>query len=68
MHLYLHQDELDIDYRRICRRHIWTILRFLHYEEEAIGKILETTDKRIETEDVQQYLQYCKENIPWLNL
>ena len=35
-------------------------------EEEAIEKILETTDERIEKEDVQQYLQYCAENIPWL--
>ena len=68
MHLYLHQDELDIDYRRICRRHIWIILHFLHYEEEAIGKIIKTTDERIEGEDAQQYLQYCAENIPWLNL
>ena len=68
MHLYLHQDELDIDYRRICRRHVWTILHFLHYEEAAINEIQQTTDERIQKEDAQAYLQYCEENIPWLRL
>lgn len=68
MHLFQHQDELDISYRRFCRIHIRAILTFLNYEEERIAEIIGKTDSRIERFDVEDYLKFCEENIGWLSL
>ncbi len=68
MHLFLHQDELDINYRRYCRIHIESILRLLGYKTEKIESILALTDARIEQIDAEDLLAYCSKNIAWLVL
>ena len=68
MHLFTHQDELDIDYRRFCRIHMETILRFLKYDPEIIKAILECTDGRIQKLDAEKFLQFCEGHISWLSL
>ena len=68
MHLFIHQDELDIDYRRFCRVHIRAILLFLGYEPDRIDGIIHTTDDRIAGVDATDFLSYCERNIPWLTL
>ena len=68
MHLFVHQDELDIDYRRFCRIHVETILRFLHYDPERIGEILDRTDQKIAQLDSDGFLRFCEDKIPWLSL
>ena len=68
MHLFVHQDELDIDYRRFCRIHIRAILGMLHYTPERIEAIIAETDRRIEGIGAEAFLSYCEANIPWLVL
>ena len=68
MHLFIHQDELDINYRRFCRIHMDTILRFLQYDPDKIGKILDRTDERVQQLDAEEFLRFCENNISWLSL
>ncbi len=68
MRLFIHQDELDIDYRRFCRIHMETILRFLKYEPEKIKNILECTEERAPSFDAERFLRFCEDNISWLSL
>ncbi len=68
MHLFVHQDELDIDYRTFCRIHVNAILRLLGYAPGRIEEILARTDERLEKIDAGEFLQYCESSIPWLSL
>ena len=68
MHLFVHQDELDIDYRRFCGIHIRAILGLLNYDVPRIEGIIARTDGRIDQIDAGGFLSYCEENIPWLTL
>ena len=68
MHLFIHQDELDIDYRKFCRLHIYSILKLLEYEQDRIRLILSRTDERIEKIEAGEFLQFCESSIPWLSL
>jgi len=68
MHLFIHQDELDINYRSFCRIHMDTILRFLQYDTGRINEILDHTDAVIQQLDDEKFLQFCEKNIPWLSL
>lgn len=68
MHLFVHQDELDIDYRRFCGIHIRAILGLLNYDAARIEGIIEQTDRRIDQIDAAAFLNYCEANIPWLTL
>lgn len=65
MHLFQHQDELGIDYRFFCDKHIRTILEFLHYSREEIETICQRTSEWIDEEKIGQYLAYCEERIGW---
>ena len=65
MHLFQHQDELGIDYRFFCDKHIRTILEFLHYRREEIEAICRRTEEWIDEEKIRQYLAYCEERIGW---
>ena len=66
MRLFIHQDELDIDYRRFCRVHMETILRFLQYDPQTANEILDRTDMRINQLDADQFLRFCADHISWL--
>ena len=68
MHLFVHQDELDIDYHRFCSIHIRAILSLLDYEPRKIDKIIAETDRRIDHIDSEAFLCYCENNIPWLSI
>ena len=68
MHLFIHQDELDIDYRRFCSVHIRAILSLLNYDAARIDAISAETDRRIDEIDVGAFLKYCEANISWLTL
>ncbi len=68
MHLFVHQDELDIDYRRFCSIHIRSILFLLNYEPERVNAIITETDKHIDQIDAGDFLRYCEDNIAWLTL
>ena len=68
MHLFMHQDELDIDYRRYCRIHVGAILHLLGYKPELINQILDLTDTRIDKIDTTAFLSYCEANISWITL
>lgn len=68
MRIYLHQEELGIDYRFICRNHVKSILEFFGYSQEKIQKVMSTTDERMERFSTEEYLRYCQEKIPWLDL
>ena len=68
MHLFIHQDELDIDYHRFCRIHIETILRFLNYDPQKIRDILDRTDENVGQMDPEAFLRFCEKNIPWFSL
>ena len=68
MHLFLHQDALDIDYRRFCSVHIRAILSLLNYDPARIDRIVGETDRRIDRIDADAFLRYCEANIPWLSL
>lgn len=68
MHLFLHQDELGIDYKYICRIHIHSILTFLNYEEEKTKEICDLTESRIEKIDASEFLDYCQNHILWLEI
>ncbi|MBQ8955215.1 MAG: TetR/AcrR family transcriptional regulator [Clostridia bacterium] len=68
MHLFIHQDELDIDYRRFCSVHIRAILSLLNYDPARIEAISAETDRRIDQIDVGAFLKYCEANIAWLTL
>lgn len=68
MHLFIHQDELDIDYHRFCSVHIRAILALLNYDAPRIEGIIDQTDRRIDQIDVAAFLNYCEANIPWLAL
>ena len=68
MHLFIHQDELDIDYRRFCSIHIQAILSLLNYDGPRIEGIIVRTDSHIDQIDAEDFLSYCEANIPWLAL
>lgn len=68
MHLFLHQDDLGIDYVYFCRTHIRSILSFLNYHENEIQRICEVTEERIAKISADDFLQYCAENIYWLEI
>lgn len=68
MHLFLHQDELGISYRRFCAVHIRAILFFLGYPPETVRQIISRTDERIDAVDARTFLDWCEARIPWLGL
>lgn len=68
MQLFLHQDELDINYRRYCRIHVGAILHLLGYKPEKIERVLTVTDNRIDQIDAESFLAFCENNIPWFTL
>ena len=68
MHLFVHQDELDIDYHRFCSIHIRSILGLLDYSFERIEAILKQTSERIDEIDADDFLRFCETRIPWLTL
>ena len=66
MHLFQHQDELGIDYRFFCPRHVRSILEMLRYEPETIEEICTGTEQWFRTIDVKDFIAYCRERIPWI--
>ncbi|MBR0085389.1 MAG: TetR/AcrR family transcriptional regulator [Lachnospiraceae bacterium] len=68
MHLFLHQNELDIDYRRYCRIHMQAILHMLDYPPENIIRILKITDEHISKADADSFLSYCEKTVSWMTL
>ena len=68
MRLFIHQDELDIDYRSFCRIHMETILRFLKYDPQKIKEILDCTDDRINRLDADDFLRFCDGKISWISI
>ncbi len=68
MHLFLHQDELDISYRQFCSVHIRAILGLLNYAPAQIEAIIAETDRRIDGIDAEGFLRYCEANVAWLSL
>ncbi len=68
MHLFVHQDELDIDYRKYCRLHMSAILNLLGYAPDRIVKILSVTDERTDRTDAEEFLRFCESSISWLSL
>lgn len=66
MHLFQHQEELGIDYRFFCEKHIRAILEFLGYSMGEIDDICYRTKEWIEATDVDQFLSYCRKEIDWI--
>ena len=66
MHLFQHQEELGIDHRYFCPRHIRSILEMLNYDARAIDEICTGTEKWFETADVAGFIEYNRERISWI--
>jgi len=66
MHLFQHQEELGIDYRFFCEKHIRAILNFLGYRKEEVDAICARTAEWIAEADVSRFLTYCRESISWI--
>ena len=63
MYLFLHKDELNIDYRYFCENHIRSILKMLGFSHEVRDNICERTRNKTDCLDVNDFLQYCRKNI-----
>ena len=66
MHLFQHQEELGIDHRYFCPRHIRSILEMLNYDSRVIDEICAGTEKWFKTADVSDFIAYCRERISWI--
>ncbi|MBQ7992771.1 MAG: TetR/AcrR family transcriptional regulator [Solobacterium sp.] len=66
MYLFLHEDELGIDYRMFCRRHMVSILEMLGYNSGRINEIISSTEVNIMKMDVDDYLSWCRSQICWM--
>ena len=66
MHLFQHQEELGIDYRFFCEKHIRAILSFLGYRGEKIEAICAETAAWMNDADVRRFTAYCQETISWI--
>ena len=63
MYLYLHRDELNIDYRYFCDNHMRSILKMLGFPSAVRDRISERTKAKLNALDTEAFLNYCREHI-----
>ena len=68
MYLFLHKDELNIDYRYFCENHIRSIMKMLGFPIAERDRVCSNTRDKINQLDVEAFFSYCRENIPFFRL
>lgn len=68
MYLYLHKDELNLNYKYILENHFRSIMIILGISSERRDAICATTSARINDFDTDGFIELCNNNIKWINL
>lgn len=68
MYLYLHEDELNLNYKYIFTNHFRIIMMMLGISSEKTDEICATTRMRIDDFNTDKFVEFCNKNIKWINL
>jgi AcrR family transcriptional regulator len=68
MYLYLHKDELNLNYKYILENHFRSIVLMLGISSERRDEICATTRIRTDDFNTDRFIEFCNKNIDWINL
>lgn len=68
MYLYLHKDELNLNYKYIFENHFRSIVLMLGISSERGDEICATTRIRTDDFNTDRFIEFCNKNIKWINL
>jgi AcrR family transcriptional regulator len=68
MYLYLHKDELNLNYKYILENHFRSIIIMLGISFERRDEICATTRIRTDDFNTDRFIEFCNKNIKWINL
>lgn len=68
MYLYLHKDELNLNYKYILENHFRSIMTMLGISSERSDEICKITRMRINDFNTDKFIELCNKNIEWISL